>query len=54
MIYENTKNQSNMKNLKVLFTVLCVVCATTVWGESIEINTKNSGVTDSYADKTFP
>lgn len=42
-----------MKNLKVLFTVLCVVCATTVWGESIEINTKNSGVTDSYADKTF-
>ena len=53
MIYENTKNQSNMKNLKVLFTVLCVACATAVWGESIEINTSNSGVTGSYANNTF-
>ena len=42
-----------MKNLKVLFTVLCVACATAVWGESIEINTSNSGVKGSYADDTF-
>lgn len=53
MIYENIKNQSNMKNLKVLFTVLCAACATAVWGESIEINTSNSGVQGSYADNTF-